>query len=261
MEKPQFAVVQTKFETIEPEALSAVLQAHVRWPRADIQRLARKSRGILGTTFTDAEARGVCQALTQAGHPVRALETAKLLQLPRPRSVGWLDVAESALGAPLGDKHEAAAIIPWSSVFVIHATTMATEPEQVNPFDGGLVERNGARQAVQESIAELQPTLGLVGVAQTGVMIYVRLSLRRFYRQQMPWIPVGATREQQFRTVLGELIARSPGATVSPEARKMVVLPLQDVGRRTPTSQVLQDERTFQAEMNWLLQMLAFQHA
>ena len=262
MEPNQFAVVQSRFETIDPELLAETITANTRWPRADVQRLARKTHGILGTTFSEVEARGICRALEQAGFLARVVPAAKLMKLPRARSIAWLDVSDAALGVPLDAFQESATPVAWNAVFVIHAATIATLNETGEIVD---VEPAGERGPVQEfqrdAFGLTQPTLGLVGMSAGSGMIHGRLSLQRFFRGRMPWLQGELSQEEQFRVVLGQLIAHSPQAVVSPAARRMVVTPLKQIRERTATSRILQDERAFQGEMNWLLQLLSFRES
>ena len=82
-----FAVIQTRFETIALETMVDVLTVCGGMPHADARRVVRRSKGILGDRFTQKQAHAVWKELTRQAFGVRVVASDVLPELPEPRTI------------------------------------------------------------------------------------------------------------------------------------------------------------------------------
>src|SRR5688572_10936736 len=115
-----FAVVQSKFERIDPALLENAFMAGAGMPKADAVRAARRSRGFLIQRLARPQADGIASLLTQAGHAIRVMPMQELADVGKPISVTWLRFQPEALGVPMGAQ-DLVLDIPWPAVFVVNA--------------------------------------------------------------------------------------------------------------------------------------------
>lgn len=270
MESQFFALIQTTLETIDPELLIAALTQHTRMPRADAVRVGRKAHGILGTRFSLQEATALRDHLARAGVATATLAADQMLALGRQRTVGWLDISDESLGVPIDTFETSPSPVPWTAVFVVHAKPLAllSESSQIVEVPSSIPAVSAAGMSPpatslefqRESFGQIQPCLALLALGADGGLIHIRVTTRRFFRQRMPWLAPNLTPVQQFSQMVGAIIARSPQAIISPAARKLAIQPPTDAGQRATVTRAEQDERMFQQEMNWLLQLLVLRN-
>lgn len=255
-----FAVVQSKFERIEPETLENALTAGGKVPKADASRAARRNRGFLAQRQSRLAAEGIANQLLQAGHAVRVLPMSGLAELGRPVSITWLNIQDAALGIPLSSQ-ELLLDVPWSSVFVInagHLSVLEQQAREVASVDGRgrptLETRTSHR-------SERYPAVEIVGVSLAGSLIYARLVSLRMQGAKMPGVPLQLPRHMQFFFVLEWLVQRATAAFISPETRKMLADRQADRTRTEGALQFEADERAFTDYTRWLLQLVMFREA
>lgn len=265
MTEPRYALVQSRFETIEMAVLVDALAANTKLTRPDLMQLARKARGILGDRFSQSEALAVQAALAKERVQTHIVPAEEIVPLGRPLSVSWLEVNEARLGVPLGLGEQVEAVASWPGVMIVHAAIFATAQESsqvigtgssaygfgsANPEDAPGVELRRQRYG------EMRQVLGLLCVSDAGQPLHLRLTMPRLHIQRMPWLPAEVSRDEQFRFLLQQLIRLASAAVITPSARKLAVQPTKGLGVRTAESQITLDEGHFAAEMNWLYQLV-----
>lgn len=265
MNQPRYALVQSRFETIEMAVLVDALAANTKLARPDLMQLARKARGILGDRFSHAEALAVQAALAAERVQTHIVPAEQIVPLGRPLSVSWLEVNEAHLGVPLGLGEQIDAVASWPGVMIVHAAVVAVGQEtsqivgsgssaygfgSANPEDAPGVELRRQRYG------EMRQVLGLLCVSDVGQPLHLRLTMPRLHTQRMPWLPAEVSRDEQFRFLLQQLVRLATGAVITPSARKLSVQPPKGLGVRTAESQTNLDESHFSADMNWLYQLV-----
>ena len=161
MEQEPFALVQTRMELIDPDLLAGALAKHTSWPKADVNRLARRTRGILGTRFSRSEAQAVLAELKLAGVQTELVPAAQLVTLGPYQTVGWLEVSDAGLGVPLGIREEIT-LVPWPTVFVIHAGVIAALHDEQRIVEVQRDSKGSPEHEVRREIFGIaQPTVAL----------------------------------------------------------------------------------------------------
>lgn len=253
-----YALVQTRFQNIDPLQFTGILTRTLRWPKVDIQQAGRRSQGILGVRFTREEAEAIQRELAQHHFETAVLPAARLMQLAGQRCVAWLDVRPDGLGVPDDLITDDTTFVPWSSLVVLHAALVAVPQEESAIVEGVDLNRQApSYEFHRESFGVIQPQLALLGLSAAGQMVHVRLSLAKFFAARMPWLADADGPQEQFRRLLDRLSDSSSQAIQSPSVRELIDRPMYGVGERTPRSRVDRDLQAFQHQMNWLLQLLA----
>jgi hypothetical protein len=260
MAAPQFAVVQAKIEPIEPAHLEQALMAGAGMPKADASRASRRHRGFLLERASERQAADVASLLTQAGYAVRAIAAQQLVDLGRPTSINWLQIAPEHLGVPLHPQ-KLPIRVPWSAVFVVNAGHLSTLEQDVQEIES--VSSRGMVHIETKRLerSERHPAVEIVGVSDRGQMFYARLIAPRLQGAKMPGVPLDRPRHEQFFAVLEPLVAHSSAALISPETRKMLVERHVDRTRSAGSVQHQLDERAFTDYSRWLLQLVMFREA
>jgi hypothetical protein len=253
-----FAVVQAKFEPIEPAALEDALMTGGKIPKADASRAARRARGFLAQRLTRPQADEIAQRLIARGYSVRVLAMNDLADAGKPVSVAWLRMTPESLGVPIGGQ-ETIHDIPWSGVFVVNAGHLSVLEQQVQEKDVFRTSRGHAITEYQRtSHSERHPALEIIGVSNAGSLIYLRLLSLRMQGNKMPGIPLDQPRHMQFFEVLERVVHGATAAFISPETRKMLADRRADRTRTEGSVQFEADERAFAEYSRWLLQLVMF---
>jgi hypothetical protein len=261
MSDGMFAVVQSKLELIDPAALESALIQGGKFPKADASRAARKVRGFLAQRVTKPQADEIAKRLIADGYNVRVLAMNELADAGKPLSVAWLRMTPEAVGVPVG-AHETILEVPWTSVFVINAGHLSVVETDIRE---GEVFRYGRGHAITEikktARSERYPALELIGVSNSGQLVYARLLSVRMQGAKMPGIPLDVPRHVQFFEVLERLVLNARAAFISPETRKMLADRKADRTHSEGTLQFEADERALAEYSRWLLQLVMFREA
>lgn len=258
-----YAVVQERFETIDPEVLQSVLLEQGGLTRPDASRVARHEHGILWEHFTREQAEHVCQALRGRGVSVRCVPADQLPVLERPRTIRWLEVGEDALTIP--GPLEQTIRIDWNCVFVISSG-------QVGEIIDKLVPRKPSDQAYMRRATPLVhyehhreskrvSVTDLIAVSEENRYLHLRLPAHEMaYGRIFPT----ATAEvhssfQKYVELVEQLVARSTSAVISPHTRELLETrrePPSHAGRTASWASL--DDLAFERYNRWLLQLVVF---
>ena len=260
-----WAIVQTRFEQIEPDELRDALVHHGGMTRVDAARAALHRRGILGETFSEAQASDVARALLKRGYQVQAVPADSLPELKRPRIVRWCEVTQDALHIPV-DAHANTTAVEWLSVFVLNADLMAQSKRNQtadyvprSPSD----ERFSDVDSVDDEDYFDPPlysthlhygyVMDLIAIDGSGRLMYARMPADELaYERVFP----GRTRMRRFERFLKLvelLVQRCEQAIIAPDTRKLL---FQRVDRsRVVTAEHRQyaDENAFFHYDRWLM--------
>lgn len=252
-----FAVVQAKFERIEPELLEQALIAGGRIPKADASRAARRNRGFLAQRLARVQAEGIAKLLIGSGHAVRVLPMGQLADVGKPVSVTWLRIQPQSLGVPLG-MQEVILEMPWTSVFVVNAGHLSVLEQKFREVEGIDVRGRPVVETKTSSRSERHPAVEVLGVSASGSLVYLRLVSLRMQGNKMPGVPLDLPRHMQFFYVLEQLVQNATLAFISPETRKMLADRKADRSKTEGSLQFEADERAFTDYSRWLLQLVIF---
>jgi hypothetical protein len=253
MPSPFAALVQTRFEPIDPEVLEGTLARLTKLPRVEIIRIARRERGILSEQLPAAVCQQVAESLLAENIGVTSVPIEELPQLGKPRNALWIEPGEQGFGVPL-DHRQVLEPIAWLSVFAIHAELMADKhATQEQTAANAIRERGLVANLAKTRVNQRFPNVDVVAIGDSGKLVYFRIAQARFAPGRMPWIPAEQPLAEKFYHLLRVLVERSTAAVVSPEARKLLF-------NRTSSEHVLaelgvddRDERATANYMRWLL--------
>lgn len=247
------ALVQTRFETIDPEVFEQVLARCTELPRAEILRITRRNRGILHETFPPVIAAAVAQQLTQLNVGVAAIPASSLPEISKPRSALWLEPDATGFGVPL-DHRQVIERIDWLSVFAIHADLL---PDPQAKPDKVAASLGSARPAVVtksgSKLTQRFPNVDVVGVTAAGKLVHFRLAQTKFAPGRMPWLAPDRSLADKFYELLRLLVEQCTEAIVSPTARRLLVE--RPTNTHTLSEQWLEekDERAMASYLRWLV--------
>ena len=253
-----YAVVQKRLEKIDPQVLQSILQEQGGMTHADAARVAYHEQGILWERFSRETAQQVANELIARDFAVRAVATASLPKLEKPRTVHWLKITDKAVQIPWTLNQDTVDIV-WSSVFVICAGQVGRiierMVEQRQPFheEEGPTVTDVQRQSETVWIADF------IGVTESGAYAHIRLPADEMSYDRI----LGPTDDvkssfQKFLTVLDALVTHSRSAIVSPQTRRLLVdRKLKPELPRSEAWASLQ-ERELQNHKRWLLQLAIF---
>ena len=256
-----FALIQTRFERIDPEDLCDALVSHGGMTHADASRSAHRDRGILGGGFSESQATAIVKELSIRGYEVGVVPANSLPHLGKPRIIHWCEFTDEALNIPEGLKGETTSI-DWLSIRVINAGLVAEFEATATPeYLPGTLSVVGPRDSAEkgspawEQHSHYLSVVDLIAMTETGRLIYLRLPAHELLYQRIIGDCVGMQLFERFHKVLEQLIQRSTHAMVPPDARKMLV-------RRMGESHVLSSDLRHFAETHefeqydqWLLTM------
>jgi hypothetical protein len=255
-----YAVVQSKFERIEPEILEQALIAGGGFPRADASRTARKSRGFLAQRISKAQAEGIAKHLIASGHAIRAMPMGELADIGKAISVTHFTFQPQSLGVPLGGQ-AALLEVPWTGVFVINAGHLSVVEQKHREVGGVDFRGMPTFETKITQRSERHPAVEVIGVSSAGTLVYLRLLSLRMQANKIPGMPLELPRQHQFFFVLEQLVTHSTAALVSPETRKMLADRKVDRSKSEGSLQFEADERAFTDYSRWLLQLVMFREA
>lgn len=253
----RYAVVQTRFETIDAEVLRTVLVEQGGFVPVDAGRIARKVRGVLTDRLSFQQAAAVCQALTSNGYAVQAIPVTSLAPEGKARVVRWFEMDQQEVRIPWG-YHGHVNRIPWPSVFVISAGQVSEvkqhETEHVNRYGstrtGTLVEHNTQRHSERIEVAEL------ICVAESGAFHHVRFPYHEMNYQRIFGEPVAGTSFERYLMLLDALVRQSTSALVSPETTRLLKERKQHYESSDGDFAHFAEEKEFAAYNRWLLQLV-----
>jgi hypothetical protein len=249
------ALVQTRFEPVDPEVIDRTLTRLTKFPRAEIMRIAKRERGILCEHFPPQLADVVAQSFAAENVGVACVPASELPQLSKPRNALWIEPNEIGFGVPL-DHRQVLEPINWLSVFVIHAELLA-DPHATSDLKPPSQDTAWGRMATVEppktKITQRFPNLDVVAIADSGKLVYFRLAQSRFAPGRMPWIKSEQSLAEKFHQILRLLVERSPEAIVSPDARALMATQQGSQHSLANTGAEERDERATANYMRWLL--------
>ncbi|MCH7725770.1 MAG: hypothetical protein IH991_04715 [Planctomycetes bacterium] len=254
-----YAVVQERFEKIDPERLLTVLREQGRLTRTDAARVARSEQGILWERFQFNEAQDVVGALASHDYAARVVPAESLPKLDKPRMVRWLEIGEDALRVPW-TMHQETIPVPWPCVFVISAGEVGEVTEKFVTtgvrFDanqGMIPDREVERASRRVSVTDL------IAIAEDGQYLHIRLPAKELVYDRI----LGPSERiqnsfQRYLAVLDELVARSSAAIVSPKTRRLLVDRKEKYEAERSAAWSSLDKMAFEKYNRWLLQLVVF---
>lgn len=253
----RYAVVQEKFQTIDPDVLRAVLVEQAGMVTADATRIAHKLRGVLTDRLSLKQASAVRQALQFRGYAVRVIPAEKMIPEQKAKIVRWFEMDEQRIRLPLGyhgDCHD----VPWRNVFVISAGRVSeikereTEMVEYHPFRHGrvTVERKVQRQSESMYVTEL------ICVAESGTFVHVRFPSREMNYKRVLGGELNASLFEKYLAMLDALVARSTSALVSPETTRLLMERKEERETIDGDLTYYQEEKEFADYNRWLLQLV-----
>lgn len=255
----QFAVVQERFEKIDAECLAEILREHGGLTRTDAARVARREQGILWERFERDEAQRVVAALSAQDYATRAVPADSLPQLQKPRTVRWLEIGDDTVGVPWGI-HQETISVPWPCVFVISAGDVGEVVEKIVPKSARYDPYRGRTVKEEEVQRETRsvPVTDVIAVAEDGKYVHFRLASNDLAFDRILESPPTTTSYQKYVDVVGELIARSTSAVVSPQTRRLVVERKEKYSAPRSADWAGIDQLAFEKYNRWLLQLVVF---
>lgn len=215
------ALVQTRFETIDPEILESVLTRATNLPRPEISRMARRERGILHENLPPVLATKIAEELTAAGVGASAVPAHELPPPSKPRGALWIEPDETGFGVPL-DHRQVLERIDWSGVFAIHADMLRDRNAPAEKSPATARERAAVTLVAPTKLVERFPNVDVIAVSAAGKLIHFRIAQSRFAPARMPWIAAEQSLLERFYQLLSLLVTRSTSAVISPAVRRML---------------------------------------
>lgn len=253
----RYAVVQTKFERIDPEVLRKVLVEQGDFVPVDAARIARKVRGVLTDRLSIQQAAAVCQTLTSRGYSVQSLPVTSLAPEGKARVVRWFEMDEQEIRFPWGYRGDVNKI-PWPSVFVISAGQVSEvkehETEKANRYAssrmGILVERETQQRSERIDVTEM------ICVAESGAFLHVRFPYHEMNYVRVLGEHVAGSAFERYLVMLDVLVSRSTSALISPETTRLLQERKQHYESSDGDFARLAEEKEFAAYNRWLLQLV-----
>lgn len=255
------AVIQTRFETVDPATLRDVLVTFGGATRTDAGQTARRARGILGERFTPDQARAVVAELTRHDYGVQVVPAESLPKLSAPRLVRWCEFTDQEFRVPDGYRGDVAAVT-WSCVFVVSAGQIAELKTETTPHFPARTTVSQHTHAVHYEPAVYRKEsryvhiVDVIGVDLEDRFHHVRLPAHELaYRRILGDRPPGRSFER-FLEVVETLVVRSTNAVISPATRKLLV-ERNDQSRTVPGALGhMVEERTVRQYNRWLLMLV-----
>jgi hypothetical protein len=266
--EPLFALLQTRHERIEPSVLQEALLAGAGLPKADAVRAAHRCRGILAERLTHKQAEAARVSLAQQQIETILVPAEQMMKLTPPVSVHWLQISEPGLVVP-ADYYGRTETVPWSSVFVVSSGLVAKSIEERKPHEvevrRPLVAQlvvpvlNRTRTVTEyhlERRTEQQHITEVLALSVAGKLLHFRLHAHRLHKQQVPQGGPAATVFEKYLLLLGDLVARSPLAEISPSTRQILMDRLEKPQEGALKHSYEFDEAGFEHFNRWLLQLV-----
>lgn len=252
-----FAVVQTRFEKIEPAVLRAALIESGGVLAADAGLQSRRVQGILGEQFTAEQAQQVAAQLAAQGHAVRVLPSESLPRLEKPRPVRWLTLGAEQVEIPWGHHGEMWPVL-WSSVFVVSSGQIAKTKERRESVRKPRTSSRQRYPTIEEHVyqrSEYVHVTDLIAIAENGQVLNVRLPAREMAYKRI--LGPGPVRNSfaKYLELLSVLVERSNEAIIPPSTRKLLVERKERYRTEEGGSRESSDELRFRAFNRWLLQL------
>jgi hypothetical protein len=223
-----FAVIQTRFEHINPEVLREAFVSQAGMPHADASQAAHRDRGILGETFSESQAHAVADRLAERGYGVDVVPADSLPSLGKPRIIHWCELGEESLRVPQGLQGDTAAI-SWQSIRVVNAGLIAEFEKTATPeYLPQTLSVVGPDNAAEENEPVWQKhshylcVVDLIALDDNGCWIYLRLPAHQLSYRRILGDCAGMQLLERFQTVLEALIERSTQAVISPDAERIL---------------------------------------
>ena len=226
-----FAVIQTRFETIPEDVLISAMTGPGEMTHPDATQSIRRHRGILWDRFAEPQATAVCQALTKEGYSVACVESDDLPRLDEPRIVRWFEFDENEIRIPQGIRGQTVPI-PWESLLVLSLGRVAEVSKHQLPSRPNVI-ASSATSAAMSIAHDVQPRYGkrsklievldLIGLDANGTAHYIRLPSNELAFGRIMGEGTNLTRFERFLVVVEYCVHHAPDAIVSPATRKALV--------------------------------------
>lgn len=258
-ERMSYAVVQERFETIDPECLIKILREQGGMTRTDAARVARREQGILWERFEFQQAERVVAALAQHDYATRVVPVENIPKLHKPHSIHWVEFGDESLGIPLGLDQQVVSVL-WTSVFVVSAGEVS---EVVSKLVTTNVRYDSQGEAVPtddeiQRESRLVPVTDLISIADDGQFLHVRLAANQLAYDRILGPQTGLTAYQKYLAVVDELVARSTFAIISPKTRRMLVERKESYSTARHADWAALDQIAFEKYNRWMLQLVMF---
>ena len=257
----EYAIVQERFEQIDPEVLRQVMVDHGGLNRIDATRLARKAQGVLWERFTMRQAQQVATELNHHDYRVRPVPAKDLVKLDKPRTVRRLEFFEDHFDIPW-DLHRSVSI-PWLNVFVISAaeTRELVEKRRERPSRGTGRPTGEAAYVTETEIERSSKRISvtdIVALTAVGGFAHFRLPAHELHYNRILTDAASYRPYERYLMVLQRIGDSSKQAIVSPRTRHILV------ERQEPRSLAGTEDQVHVEEMNldryneWLMQLVRF---
>lgn len=254
-----FAVIQTRFERIDPECLRDVLFRDGGLARADASRVANRHRGIIGEKFTHGQATLIVQQLLGQGYQVCAVPSDSLPVLERPRVVRWCEMSDEALVIPEGIRGQTLAVA-WPSIFVVNIGLIndarPSAAAEYSPGYGSIREPDDTTEylaPVYSNRSHYLQVVDLIAIDSGGRLVYIRLPSRKLEYHRILGNCAKMQLFERFQKVVAMLVERSTEAIVAPATRKLIVQRGDDSLKITCEHGQFAEERELHHHDRWLL--------
>ncbi|MCC9600747.1 hypothetical protein LOC67_09240 [Stieleria sp. JC731] len=255
----EYAVVQTRFETIPAETLASILTGQGAMTHPDAMLAMRRHQGIVWEHFDRSRAESVQQALSDQGYAVDIVESDDLPMLGEPRQIRWFELDSAELRIPIGI-HGDTNSVPWENVLVISLNQIAEvtkrpvseNPRMTSTSTSGLAISRDTNPKYQKR-SKLIDVLDLICTDKEGGAHYLRLPCHQLAYSKIMGDGTNLSRFERFLVVVEYCVTHAPQAIVSPATRKALVT-RQESSREVDGDgmQAIQDEAV-QNRNRWLL--------
>jgi hypothetical protein len=253
----RYAILQEKFEAIDPELLRTALIEQGGLVPVDAARIARKVRGVLTDRLSFQQAAAICQVLKSHGYAVRVLPVKSLVPEAKARVVRWFEMDDQQIRIPLG-YHGQVNKIPWSSVFVISAGRVSEikehRTEKVERYSssrmGIVTEHETHRRSTTADVTEL------VCVAESGSFLHVRFPYNEMNYDRVFGAQLNLSVFERYLAMVEALVSHGTSALVSPETTRLLQERKQHYETTDGDWAHYSEEKEFAAYNRWLLQLV-----
>ncbi|MCD0459283.1 hypothetical protein [Roseiconus lacunae] len=225
----EFAVVQTRFETIPAELLADVLTKQGAMTHPDAMVAIRRHQGILWDHFDRPQAEAVQTTLAEQGYGVKLVRTDAIPKLGEPRNIRWFELDDEELRIPVGIHGETISV-PWHNLFVISLNRVAevtrrevSERTQMSSSStSGLSIARDTHPRYQKR-SKLIDVLDLICLDKDKAVHYLRLPSNELSFGRIMGEGTNLSRFERFLVIIEYCVHHAPDAIVSPETRKVLV--------------------------------------
>lgn len=224
-----FAVIQTRFETLPRPVLVQVLTTQGGLTHPDATQAIRRNQGILWEHFDREHADAVAAALTGLGYGVLVVESDSIPDLQEPRTVRWFELDDEQIRIPQGIRGDTVPI-PWPKVLVLslgqiaevskRATSDLPATSTSSSATGAIARDNHTHYTKHSTLVDV---LDLIGIDETGCIQYLRMPSHELSYGRIMGEGTRLTRFERFLVIVEYCVTHARDAIVSPETRRVLV--------------------------------------